>query len=121
MTGQSKPILYLLKHDFLDPKAGAGPFYCPYCMRIEGLLAAFPILKRYLTLCYVDFPKPRGALAEWVGEASESCPQIILPDGDDEVSHEWSIAAAQGARRIENTDHIEKYLVARFDLPCRHP
>lgn len=117
----TKPILYLLHNGFLDPETGPEQFYCPYCIRIEGMLAAFPKLREKLDIRYVDFAKPRGDLPEFSGHANQSCPQLILPDGDDEVSAAWSVEAQNGARRIEGTTAIQDYLSKRFGLSRRHP
>lgn len=121
MTNSAQPILFLLRPDFLDSATGDGAFFCPYCLRIEGLLSIFPVLRHSLQICYVDFPKPRGALAQLAGAESQSCPQLVFPAGDDEVSGRWSVAGAADARRIENTADIEDYLILRYGLSGRHP
>ena len=116
-----KPILFLLKNGFLDPAVGPDRFYCPYCLRVEGMLAVFPKLRDKLDIRYVDFLKPRGQLPELAGHANQSCPQLILPDGDDELSMAKSVDAQNGARRIEDTTAIQDYLSERFGLSHRHP
>jgi hypothetical protein len=116
-----RPILFLLKADFEDPSVASGSFYCPYCIRIEGMLATFPSLRAELDVRYVDFAKPRGQLPEYAGTDNQSCPQLILPNGDDEVSEQWSVPAAARAQRIEDTTGIQDYLSARYKLSRRHP
>lgn len=115
------PILFLLKNSFLDPKAGQQEFYCPFCVSIEGMLAVFPQLRDELDIRYVDFAKPRGDLPKFVGDKNQSCPQLVLCDGDDDVSGAWSVEALNGARRIKDTTAIQDYLSQRFGLPHRHP
>lgn len=117
----AKPILFLLNREFRDPSTGPGEFYCPYCLRIEGMLAAFPMLHDELDIRYVGFAKPRGQLPELAGDDNQSCPQIVLEKGDDGFAETWSILAKNGGRRIDDTTGIEDYLSARFGLPKRHP
>lgn len=117
----TKPILFLLRPDFLDPAVGPQTFYCHYCMRIEGMLAAFPKIRDKLDIRYVDFAKPRGDLPKFAGSENQSCPQLILFDGDDDVSNAHRVDALNGARRIEDTTAIQDYLSERFGLSRRHP
>ena len=121
MVKPKHPTLFLLKSNFTDPKAGSGTFYCPYCIRIEGLLSVFPILRQTLQIVYVEFAKPRGMLPDFAGSEDQSCPQLVFPEGDDDFSHQWSVAGVGATRRIEDTQHIEAYLSTRFNLPTRHP
>ena len=121
MTETTHPTLYLLKTQFIDPDAGTGTFYCPDCIKIEGLLSAFHSLRQALKLEYVDFAKPRGALPDLAGHENQSCPQLVFRKGDDDISRQWSVEGIGKTRRIDNTRHIEAYLSARYDLPSRHP
>src|SRR5256885_4680130 len=57
----SRDHLYLLKPDFFDN--GKGPYFCPGCAQIVGLLDFYPELKQRLSVEYVDFPRPRSKLA----------------------------------------------------------
>lgn len=117
----SKPILFLLELGFLDPAIGPGRFYCPYCLRIEGRLAAFPKIKDAFDIRYVDCSKPCGDLPAFAGQNNQSCLQIIPTEGDDGLSGAWSVHAQNDARRIEDTTDNENYLSARFGLLKRHP
>ena len=121
MTETTHPTLYLLKTQFIDPGAGTGTFYCPDCIKIEGLLSAFHSLRQALKIEYVDFAKPRGALPDFAGHENQSCPQLVFRKGDDDISSQWSVEGIGKTRRIDNTRHIEAYLSARYDLPSRHP
>jgi len=121
MNAPKHPILYLLTTNFSDPEAGPGVYYCPYCIRIEGLLSAFHILRETLKIEYVDFAKPRGTLPDLTGEQNQSCPQLVFPDGDDEISAQWSVSGVGKVRAINNTRHIEAYISNRYGLPLRHP
>lgn len=120
-TAKSKSILYLLTPGFADPATGPAKFYCPYCMRIEGMLSVFPVLRHALDIRYVDFAKPRGNLADYAGPGSQSCPQLIFLEEDDEVSKKWSAPGQKGSRRMDKTSEICEYFSERFALPIRHP
>jgi len=117
----SKTItLYLFKTNFSDPAFEETLFFCPYCMQVEGLLASFPVIRHHLKIEYVDFEKPRGDLSLYCGEKEQSCPQLVLPNGDDEFSAEFSVDGINGARRINKTISILDYLSLRFGLAKRH-
>lgn len=76
-----KPILFLLKSDFIDDKIHPSQkFYCPHCAMIEGVLNYYPNLRSSLDIRYVDFDKPRLEIIELLGEAHQSCPVLVIPD-----------------------------------------
>jgi hypothetical protein len=116
----AETILYLLKSNFADPIHGDQLFFCPQCSPIEGLLAMFPDVRQNLDVRYVDFARPRGDMADFVGH-NQSCPQIVLPKGDDAFSAGSSEAGQGAARRIEAPADVQRYLIERFDLPLPHP
>lgn len=116
----AETILYILKSKFPDPKHGDQLFFCPQCSAIEGLLAMFPDVRQNLDVRYVDFARPRGNMAEFVGD-NQSCPQIVLPDGDDAYSVGLSEAGRDVTQRIEAPTVVQRYLIQRFDLPQSHP
>ena len=116
----AKTILYLLKSKFPDPKHGDQLFFCPQCSPVEGLLAMFPDVRQNLDVRYVDFARPRGDMEEFVGD-NQSCPQIVLPNGDDAHSTELSDAGQGATRRIEDPAGVQRYLIDRFGLSHPHP
>jgi hypothetical protein len=71
-----KDCLFTLKPDF--KKDGAGRFYCPDSLRIEGLLAYYPELKAKLDVVHVDYPRPRKAIVDQIGEANQGAPVLVL-------------------------------------------
>ena len=83
-------------------------------------MASFPELREQLHIEYVDFQKPRGGLEDFCGEQNQSCPQLILPEGDDVFSSRFSEPGLGKVRRIHQTASILDYLVERFDLPLQH-
>jgi len=114
------PILYLLRSEFIDAEIDENPYHCPQCMQVEGLLAIYPQVRQNLTVCYVDFDRPRGDMAGYVGNA-QSCPQLVFPDGDDAHSVGISEGGVSSVRRVEQVEHIFSYLTKRFNLPQPHP
>ena len=112
-------ILYLYKRDFIDH--GDQHYFCPFCLRVEGLMAMFPEIRHNVEVRYVDYEKPRGKLPVLVGEQQQSCPQLLLPEGDDDISGQYSIKASTGMLHIEKTDQIIDYFINRFNLPKIHP
>ena len=111
-------LLYLFKRDFVD--AGKRYFFF-HCLRVEGLMALFPEIRHAIEVRYVAFAKPRGQLAEWVGDDQQSCPQLIFVDRDDSLSAAYSQRAPTGTLHITRTNDILSYLIARFKLPQIHP
>lgn len=70
-----KAILFLLPPAF--DVAGEGPWFCPDCAPIEGLLASYPLLKGALDIRYVArFERPRPEMVALLGEAHQGCPTL---------------------------------------------
>ncbi|MFL3647096.1 MAG: DUF3088 family protein [Cellvibrionales bacterium] len=55
----------------------------PHCLGVVGLMALFPKIRHPLEVHYVDFAKPHGQLAEWVGTYQQHCTQLFFVGGDD--------------------------------------
>jgi hypothetical protein len=73
-----KDTLYLLRPGFFN--AGVGPLYCGDSLPVEGLLSFFPRLRTLLEVHYLEFPRPRAALVETLGEEHQGIPVLILAD-----------------------------------------
>ena len=110
-------ILYLLKRDFND---GGKEYFCPYCMKVEGLMAMFPEIRHNVEVRYVDFQKPRSDLPVLLGETNQVCPNLVLNEGDQFGSEKFSVSASTGMRHIDKTDDIIQYFIERFGLPEKH-
>lgn len=80
MAPAERPILFLLP-EFVDPEEGEGPYVCPHCMAVEGLLSVYPRLRRALDIRYVPFKRPRTAIIDMIGEEHQSCPVLVMPEG----------------------------------------
>ncbi len=71
-----KDQLYLLRPGFHN--AGVGPLYCNDSAPVEGMLSFFPTLRGLVDVQYLDFPRPRRALVEALGEQHQGLPVLIL-------------------------------------------
>jgi DUF3088 family protein len=103
----SRDQLYLLKPDFFGN--GKGPYFCPGCAQMVGLLDFYAALKQRLGVEYVDFPNPRPELAALLGEENQSCPVLVLktvPTGlppNLKVQNANDHAFVEGANEMRNT------------------
>ena len=70
-----KDRLFLLKPGFMDQ--GKGPYFCPGCAMVEGMLSFYPGLRDKIEVNYIDFPRPRPALVAEIGEENQGCPKLI--------------------------------------------
>lgn len=113
-------ILFLLQKDFPDTRHGTGLYYCPDCAFAEGILAYFPELREKLDIRYTDFPRPRKAITELVGEENQGCPNLIL----DPENHNHPLAEEffryEGRRHTTDTRLIAAYLSERYGIPAAH-
>ena len=64
--------LFLLKPDFRDDSGG--PWYCPSCATLEGVLGFYPRLRELLDVQYLDFPRPRAAVIAAIGAENQGLP-----------------------------------------------
>jgi hypothetical protein len=71
-----KPILFLIRPD-THPGRPQG-WFCPDCAIVEGMLGYYPQLRAALDIRQVDFPRPRAAIVEMVGETFQDCPCLLL-------------------------------------------
>ncbi|HLN72175.1 MAG: DUF3088 family protein [Methylococcaceae bacterium] len=97
--------LFLLKPDFKDVNRNPESIYfCPNCGLIEGILSYYPKLLEDIEVHHVDFPRPRPAIVELLGEENQSCPVLILEDGT----------------FINETKDIIRYLVDTYHIAKPH-
>ena len=108
--------LFLINPHWTDDEGG--PWFCPAGAYVEGVLAFYPALKDQLEIVRIDFPRPRPAVIEQVGEDHQSCPILVLDGAFDWPEAETS--AATGRRFLQ--DHaIVPYLAARYGVGRPHP
>jgi len=107
-----KDILFLLPPAFdVD---GEGPWFCPDCAPVEGLLASYPTLKGALDIRYVaSFARPRAEMVALVGEAHQGCPTLLTRTRPTSVD----AAQANGWFVIADPGPIARHLRERFAIP----
>lgn len=114
-----RPILFLLKPSFPDPKIGPGLFYCPHCAQVEGLLSLYPHLRHRLDVRYVDFARPRHEVIAEIGESNQACPVLILPATFGTASVAGRTAA--GRTFFVGADEISGFLAEWAGIAHPHP
>lgn len=96
--------------------AGLGPFYCGDSVSVEGLLSFFPALRDHLEITYIDFPRPRQAIVDLIGDEHQSVPVLVLAD-DADIPSDLDVKTAAGQRFIDDERKIRQYLSAIHELP----
>lgn len=116
MTAASKPILFLLRSGFPDPQHGPGGFFCPECATIAGLLYYYPQLTQQIDVRQVDAPRPRPEVVALVGEEHQSCPVLVLPEGDRPAG----LPLANGRAFVSGPAAIVNFLADRYGTARSH-
>lgn len=110
--------LYLLKPHFMD--AGKGPYFCPYCAQMVGLLEFYPTLKSKLEVRWLEFPRPRTELVELLGADHQSCPALVLRDPPAAVLAQPPLQMAKGRWFVEGANEIAGYLARVHGIGIPH-
>lgn len=110
--------LYLLKPDFLD--GDRGPYFCPGCAQMLGLLEIYPQLKEVLEIHLVDFVRPRPGLVELLGEENQSCPVLVLPKVAVGLPSRLPVQTANGHSFVEGANEIAEYLAHIHGIGIPH-
>ncbi len=108
--------LFLVNPDWHDD--AGGPWYCPAGAVVEGVLAFYPVLKDRLEITRLDFPRPRPAVIEEVGDANQSCPLLVL---DGAVDWPEAQVSETTGRRFLQDEAIIPYLAHRYGIGLPHP
>ena len=110
--------LFLVRPDFADAAYPGHRFYCWHCALIEGLIASFSDLLTKIDVERIDWPKPRRAIIDLVGEESQSVPLLILARDapKDIVANTY-----RGTRFVNDKDAILALLHRRHGIPEPHP
>ncbi|WP_033923198.1 DUF3088 domain-containing protein [Sphingomonas sp. 37zxx] len=109
-----KDVLHLMKPGFVN--AGLGPFYCGDSVSVEGLLGFYPELRDKIEVIYIDFPRPRQAIVDAIGEDQQSVPVLILAEASIEPEQVHA-KVANGSRYIADEKQIREYLSLTHGLP----
>jgi len=111
-----KDTILLLRPGFDD---GGTSYFCPYCAQIVGFLTYFPAVRDTLEIVELDYPRPRRALVELLGEEHQSMPKLVL-GGEPIAVPGVEIWVANGRRFVTGTLEILKYLAATRGTPIPH-
>lgn len=114
----SKPILFLLAHEFEDARHPGRRFFCRHSLLLEGALASLPGLRERLDVRHVGFPRPRREVIGAVGESDQSVPKLVLPA---EVRSEHASGEHQARQYVSGTDRILAALGELYGIPQPHP
>lgn len=113
-----KDQLYLLKPDFFDN--GKGPFFCPECALVEGMLSFYPALREQIDVHYLDFQRPRQILISILGEDNQSAPKLIFGDSTQAIPQGLSVNTFNGEKFISGQIEICNYLAAKYGYGMPH-
>ncbi len=113
-----KDRLYLLKHGFTDKEAG--PFFCPNCSLVEGMLSYYPALREEIEIHYIDFPRPRPSLVTELGEENQGAPKLVLGDNQRTVPMGVTVSEINGRRFVSNDIEICRYLAKTYGVGEPH-
>lgn len=113
-----RDTLFLLRPDFMD--GDRGPYFCPGCAELRGLLEFYPALKRVLDVRHVEFPRPRPELVELVGEENQSCPVLVLRGAPSGSGGDGLVQRAKGRFFVEGADAIARYLAGAHGTGMPH-
>lgn len=111
----AKDKLFLIAPGFVDPKRDDGPFVCPFCNQVEGLLASSPDLAERIEVERVAFPRPRQDVIAIVGEANQALPLLILGNTPPEDAKTFG-----DTRFVSETPRILALLAERHGFPKIH-
>lgn len=104
-----KDKLFLLAPDFRS--GDKGPFYCPACAAVEGLLSFYPALRETLEVHYLAFARPRAAIVAELGEAHQGLPALVLnPTADPATLAGLDLRETRGRRFLTAPADIGRYL-----------
>ena len=110
--------LFLLSPLFPDAKLGPGPYHCPECAQVEGLLSFFPFLRSRIDVSYVDFPRPRPAVVALVGPDNQGCPVLVLGAGSSAPT--GAKVGPTGRAFVSGATAISEYLAGAHGISRPH-
>lgn len=104
--------LFLIAPGFEAPDRTDGPFVCPFCNQIEGLLASFPQLAQAIDVTRVPFARPRQAVIALVGPDNQGLPLLILGGAPPADAKQYG-----ELRFVSDTNRILELLAERHGFP----
>lgn len=110
--------LFLLKPDFFDKESG--PYFCPHCAQVLGMLAFYPQLKETVEVRFLEFPRPRIELVQLLGEQNQSCPVLVLKTPPEGRPSNLKVQEANGHFFVEGASEIAEYLARTRGIGMPH-
>ena len=114
----NRDVLYLLKPGFMD--GINGPYFCPGCAQMVGLLEFYPALEQTIEVRWLDFPRPRPELIDLLGEDNQSCPILVLQNAPTGLPSSLPIQQAKGRWFVEGANEIATYLAHARGIGIPH-
>jgi DUF3088 family protein len=99
---------------------GGTAYFCPYCAQVSGFLSYFPHVRDTLEIVELEYPRPRQAIVELIGEANQSMPKLVLGDDAPAEVPGVEISEANGRRFVTETPRILRYLAITRKTPLPH-
>jgi hypothetical protein len=115
-------ILFLLTPGFTDSARDheGKRYYCPDCAFLEGVLGCCPELRTRLDIRHVDYPRPRRAIVELVGDAHQGCPNLVLDPANHGFVDADKFHTAGDRLHATDTRVIVEYLAERHGALVPH-
>jgi hypothetical protein len=110
--------VYLLKPQFMDE--GKGPYFCPHCARLVGMMEFYPALKEELEVRWLDFPRPRAELVDLLGEENQSCPVLGFHGVPEASLAKPPLQQAKGRWFVDGAEEIAHYLAHAHGVGIPH-
>lgn len=114
----NKDTLFLIRSQFYDGEKG--PYFCPECVQMLGLLETYPELKDKVEIHYVDFKRPRPAIIPLIGEENQGCPVLVLKESGDHLPVDLHIKKANGHSFVDGANAISSYLAHVYKTGIPH-
>lgn len=112
-----KDQLYLLKPGFMDQ--GEGPYFCPGCALVTGMLTFYPFLRDKVEVHHIDFPRPRQEIIALLGAENQGMPKLIVAEGG-AVPEGVKAETANGRTFIAGDMEICRYLAKKYGAGMPH-
>jgi hypothetical protein len=115
----AKDRLYLLKPDFLD---GGSKFFCGECAMVEGMLSFYPQLRDSVEVKYVDYARPRPAIAAELGAEHQSSPCLVVADPARaaRLAPDIELQESNGRKFVNDPYQVMHYLAATLGTGKPH-
>src|SRR5690349_11583541 len=111
-----KDTLYVLRPGFVQE---GHRWFCPYSAQVIGFLQYYPQVRETIELVELGFEKPRQPLVDVLGPEHQAAPMLVLRGAPTAVEG-VVIGEARGAKYVEKTVQILRYLAATRKVPAPH-